>query len=304
MDLRQLRYMEAVARHGSFTSAASELHIAQPSLSHAIRELEAELGLPLFERTSRHVAITDTGRVFLARARTILGEADGLAHEMAEYAGAVRGRIRIGCWYHLEPRLPELLRAFIREHPQVEVTILERPQSETLDLLRCGELDVAVLVTTPETELADLESWLIREEPLVMVVATDDPLAKLDSVSLAALATRLFIGLGPDAALRQWLDTMLARAGVQVRIAVETIEIAGIVAYASRGLGAALLTRSVVAPLDHVAMIPLRDAPLVRIVLAGRGRGHRSPAADGFLRVARRMLVTDGEGAVPAKRSS
>ena len=75
----------------------------------------AELGLQLFERTSRHATITDAGLAFLARARTILGDIEGLAYEMAECAGAVRGRVRLGFWYHLDPRLPELLRMFVRE---------------------------------------------------------------------------------------------------------------------------------------------------------------------------------------------
>jgi LysR family cyn operon transcriptional activator len=74
MDLRQLGYVEAVARHASFTRAAAELHVAQPALSHAVPSVEAKLGLQLFERTSRHVVITDAGQAFVARARNFTGQ--------------------------------------------------------------------------------------------------------------------------------------------------------------------------------------------------------------------------------------
>jgi DNA-binding transcriptional LysR family regulator len=285
--------VEAVARHANFTSAAAELGVAQPSLSHAVRNLEVELGVQLFERTSRYVAVTDAGQLFLARARTILGEVDGLAYEMAEHAGAVQGRVRLGSWYHLEPQLPELLRVFVREHPLVELSIVERPAPEMLDALRHGELDVVFPVVTPQTDLSGLECVVVREEPLVMVVAASDPLARLDSVPLAALATKPYISLRPGTATRQWLDGVLTRAGVQVRIAVESNEIAAMVAFVSIGLGAALLTRSIVTALDHVALIPISDAPPFRLGLAWRAGGYRSPAAQGFLDLARRMLVSE-----------
>lgn len=294
MDLRQLRYVEAVARHASFTSAAAELHVAQPSLSHAIRELEAELGLPLFERTSRHVTITDAGLAFLARARTILGETEGLAYEMAEYAGAVRGRLRLGFWYHLDPRLPELLRVFVGENPLVDISIVAPPGPQMADNLRHGELDIAFPLITPEIDLSGLEYVVVHEEPLVLVVAPTDPLAALDAVPLATLATRPFISPRTETATRQWLDGVLARAGVEMRVAIETNEVAAMVTYASMGLGVALWPRSLVAALDRVTMIPISDAPSFRLGMAWRADGYRSPAANRFLLLARRMLVTEG----------
>ena len=104
MDLRQIQYAEAVARHANFTRAARELHVAQPALSVAVRSLEEELGVELFARTSRRVTLTDAGTAFVERARGILRNLDGLAFEMAEYAGAARGRVRVGSAYHLDPR--------------------------------------------------------------------------------------------------------------------------------------------------------------------------------------------------------
>lgn len=113
MDLRQLQYAEAVARTLNFTRAAHELHIAQPALSQATANLEAELGSRLFDRTSRRVTLTDAGTLFVARARRILGEVNSLSTEMDEYGSGTPGIVRVSTWYHLEPMLPIFLRGFM-----------------------------------------------------------------------------------------------------------------------------------------------------------------------------------------------
>jgi DNA-binding transcriptional LysR family regulator len=96
VELRQLRYVEAVARHRHFTRAAEELHIAQSALSHQIRRLERELGAELFERTSRTVTVTEAGEAVAERARGILAQVDGVRHEIDELRGLVRGRVAVG----------------------------------------------------------------------------------------------------------------------------------------------------------------------------------------------------------------
>jgi DNA-binding transcriptional LysR family regulator len=296
MDLRQIRYVEAVARRASFTRAAAELHVAQPSLSRAVRILEDELGLQLFDRTSRRVALTDAGEVFVARARKVLVDVDGLGDEMAEYSGAVRGRIRLGFPYHLEPRLPKLLRVFVHENPLVDFSIIEEPGQQMLERLRNGELDVALSIITPDIDLSDLEYVTVREEPLVMVVARSDPLGALSVVSIKEIASRPYICPRLGTATRTWLDHVLAECGVQARIAFETNGLGAMIAFASIGLGATLLTQSLVAAFhDDVATIPISDAPLLRVALAWRAGGYRSPVADSFLQHARRMLAIEGD---------
>src|SRR3982750_1045197 len=96
MELRQLTYFEAVARLGGFTRAAEQLHVAQPAVSAQIRALETELGVSLFARTTRRVALTEAGELFLGRARRVLGELDGARTELAELAAVLRGRVTIG----------------------------------------------------------------------------------------------------------------------------------------------------------------------------------------------------------------
>src|ERR1044072_9097674 len=141
MDLRQIAYVEAVARNANFTRAAAELHVAQPALSVAIRRLEAELGVRLFERTSRGVSLTPAGAAFLDRAARVSREVDALADEMRDYAGGIRGRLRLSAWYHVEPDLVDFMRDFIAVDPLVEVSIQELAAPEALAALRAADID-------------------------------------------------------------------------------------------------------------------------------------------------------------------
>ena len=114
--------VEAVSRHRHFTRAAEELHVTQSVLSHQIRQLERELGTPLFERTSRCVAVTEAGRAVAARARRVLAELDGVRQEVDELSGVLRGRIWIGPLLPAgDVDVPGLLARFSRAHPGVEV---------------------------------------------------------------------------------------------------------------------------------------------------------------------------------------
>ena len=144
MELRQLRYVEAVARHRHFTRAAEELHVAQSALSHQVRRLEAELGIELFERTSRSVATTEAGEAVAARARRVLAEVDGVRDEVDELQGLVRGRISIGALLPAgELDVPRLLAGFAAAHPGIEVGLREGTAADMARYLEEDEVDAA-----------------------------------------------------------------------------------------------------------------------------------------------------------------
>ena len=127
MDLRQIEYVEAVARHANFTRAAADLHVAQPALSSAVRRLESELGVRLFDRTSRRVTLTAAGDAFLLRARRILDEIGQLGADMSEYSRSSRGVIRLSWWYHVDPGVVDSLADYRAANPGIEVSVVERP---------------------------------------------------------------------------------------------------------------------------------------------------------------------------------
>jgi LysR family transcriptional activator of glutamate synthase operon len=245
MDLRQVAYVEAVARNTNFTRAAAELHVAQPALSVAIRRLEAELGVRLFERTSRRVTLTPAGSAFLERAARVSREVDALAQEMREYAGGIRGRLRISAWYHVEPDLVEFLRDFTAANPLVEVSVQELPASEAIESVRAGDIDLAGIVHFPDLDLRDLERIVLRTEPAVLVVRQDDPLAGSGAVKLTDLVGKAFVVTRPGTGLRRLFDHVFVGAEHRPHIAIETNELAAMVAFASAGLGCAILTPTV-----------------------------------------------------------
>jgi DNA-binding transcriptional LysR family regulator len=258
MDLRQIAYVEAVARNTNFTRAAAELHVAQPALSVAIRRLEAELGVRLFERTSRRVTLTPAGSAFLERAGRVSRDVDALAQEMREYAGGIRGRLRISAWYHVEPDLVEFIRDFSAANALVEVSIQELPAADALAALRAGDIDLAGIVHFPELDLGDLERIVLRTEPAVLVLRQDDPLAGRATVKLADLVGIAFVVTRPGTGLRRLFDHVFVGAEHRPRIAIETNELAAMVAFASAGLGCAILTptvaREVVFPVGLVRL--------------------------------------------------
>jgi LysR family transcriptional regulator, transcription activator of glutamate synthase operon len=288
MDLRQLQFVEAVARLRNFTRAAEELHVAQPALSKAVSNLEMELGVRLFDRTSRRVSLTDAGEMFTARARRILADLDLLRSEMDELHGGVRGSVRVSTWYHLEPDLPAIIRDFTTALPGVDVSILELPAAETLDALRHDQICLGIVLLYPGLDLSEIGYEGIRTESLILVVPAGDPLAALSEVGLDRVAQRPFIAALPGTALRHWLDRALARAGVDARVVIETNEVAAGVAYVAAGLGVAVVPRSVVTrPTGTVATVPLAGEPPITMALAWHDGGLRTPIGERVLAHAR-----------------
>src|SRR3981081_3432914 len=144
MDLRHLRYLEAVTRHRHFTRASEELHVAQSALSHQIRKLERELGIELLRRTTRSVEPTEAGELVAARARTILAEADALRGDIDELRGLVRGRVAVGALlFGGELDIPAILASFTASYPEVEVRLQDGTAQRMVEMLNDGSLDLA-----------------------------------------------------------------------------------------------------------------------------------------------------------------
>jgi DNA-binding transcriptional LysR family regulator len=302
MDLRQIVYVEAVARNANFTRAAAELHVAQPALSVAIRRLESELGVSLFERTSRRVSLTPAGAAFLQRAARVSREVDALDHEMREYASGVRGRLRLSAWYHVEPDLVEFMRDFIAANPLVEMSIQELPAPDAIAALQAGDVDLAAVIEFPELDLDDVGHIVLRTEEAVLVVGLDDASAGEESLDLADLADRPLIVTHPGTGLRRLLDRVFTGVEHRPRIAIETNELAAIVAFASAGLGSAILTPTVARQVGFpVRLVRLADVGPVSTVAVWR-KDERDPvvrsAIDMIVRHAADTAATDPGTAV------
>jgi DNA-binding transcriptional LysR family regulator len=223
VELRHLRYFIAVAEELNFSRAAERLHMAQPPLSAAIRQLERDLELDLLIRTTREVRLTDAGRAFLVGARRTLAEADRAAEDARRAQAGELGRLRIAySWSTRFESLPVLGRAFRAGHPAVQLLAQEMWNARMADAFRSGSIDVA-LSLCPEIA-AEIELAPIRKERLAVLMPERHRLAGERAIPLSALADEEFV-LFPREIAPRLHDTFVAifrRAGFEPRLRNES----------------------------------------------------------------------------------
>ncbi|MEA2428650.1 MAG: hypothetical protein QOF37_2278 [Thermoleophilaceae bacterium] len=279
MELRQLEYFAAVARHRNFTRAADESYVTQSALSQQVRRLEAELGLELFRRTPAGVELTPAGTDLLVRAETILAEMAQARAEMDAHAGVLRGVVHVAAADADAQRLADALAAFHRGHPGIRISLRQASAGELAALLRTGSIDVAVAALHDEppgvlvTPLAD--------EPLVAITAPDDALAAAGEVALTDLRGRAFIVAEPGTALRETVMSACAAAGFSPVPLFEVSDPVAVRALAGAGLGISLVPSSWLdQPGPAVGSAELAEpAPRHRLSLLSPAAGG-SPAGD------------------------
>lgn len=273
MELRHLRYFVAVAETRHFGKAAEHLHMAQPPLSQAIRRLESELGVQLFTRTTRQVALTSAGAVFRTDAERILTAVDEAVARVGRFASGAEGVLRVGLTGSASYRqLPALARLVKREMPQVMLEVhtemLTPAQEEGLSERR---LDVGVL--RPPVRQEGIAHRPIAREPLVVAVPEEHWLGAADVVRVAQLRHESFIMYGAslgsvvnDAVVRSCLAS-----GFYPHRAYEVTETSAALALVAAGLGVAVLPDSIrSAPREGVVCKDIEDALCVHLDLAWR----------------------------------
>jgi DNA-binding transcriptional LysR family regulator len=286
MELRQLGYFVAVAEVGSFTRAAEREHVAQPGVSAQVRKLEAELGQPLLDRSGGAVTLTTTGTAVLPFARAALAGAAAVRTTAEELAGLLKGSVALGVVPSVGPWLIEALAAFHREHPGIEIRLVEAASQKLLDDLADGELDVA-LAGLAGALPPGLRSQTIIDEALVGAVDPTHPLSRRRRITLGALAEQTLIALPRGTGGRSALESAFAGHGLTLRVALEAGDPRVLMELARHGLGVAIVPAS--APEDlHV----LRIQPEMRsrLELVWRAGMPPSPATAELIAHARRSL--------------
>jgi DNA-binding transcriptional LysR family regulator len=293
MELRYLRCFVAVAEELNFTRAAERLHMAQPPLSMQIRKLEGELGVALFTRSKRHVAMTDAGQVFLGEARQLLAMAERAAAEARWAAAGTAGRLAIGFVGSAATAfLPEVVRSYRTVRPRVALAMYELTTTQQLDALRRGDIVAGFL--RPPVEGGDrLAVEVVQREPLLAALPAGHSLVEREEVPLALLADEDFItfqrDLGPG--LHSQIHDLCRRAGFVPRVAHEAGQMLTIVSLVSAGLGVAVVPASMRCVFrGSVAYRPLADesAPAAELALAWR-QDDGSGRLGSFVEVARRV---------------
>jgi DNA-binding transcriptional LysR family regulator len=294
MELRQLRYLIALAEELNFTRAAASEHIAQPALSQQIRKLEDEVGVALVERTTRHVSLTEAGQLLVVRARRILAELDSAHSELEALRGIDRGHVTIGAIHTMGPiDLSLALAEFHAMYPHVALSVREQTSEECAELLRIDELDLAFLSVTERVESHELGLHQLISEELLVLLPVDHALARHEEVRMAELAHEQFISFRQGARLRELLFSAGRDAQFEPRVTLESNESHRIRTLVSRGLGVAILPRSDAIGQGAEVAVARLVAPVLRrdITLAWRAGRRHSPAAHAFIELARETFT-------------
>lgn len=273
MDLLQLRYFQAVARHQHMSRAAAELRVAQPALSRAIARLEAELGVPLFDRRGRRIQLNRFGAMFLARAGRALGELDQGQHELRDAAGLAQGTVAVAA--ETLRTLSGLVAGFLADHPGVSFRLYQSPAPVMAAQLQAGEVDLG-LASQPLPGPALAAAELLSEEVL-LAVPPAHPLARRSRATVGELAGEPFVTTRPGYWQRALTDRLFADA-VIVCEGDEPYAIRGLI---SAGVGVGLMPAMArrLAPDPPVGWLHL-DVPCQRTLsLAWRADAYRPAAA-------------------------
>ncbi|MGY1745608.1 LysR family transcriptional regulator [Blastococcus sp. SYSU D00695] len=296
MELQQLRYAVAVADERSFTAAAARERVAQPAVSAAIRRLERELGLQLFERGRHGARPTAAGTAVLARARETLAAAEAVRTAAGELTGLLTGRVTVGMVVGcVSEVLADLLADFARTAPAVEVVLVEGTSADLLGGLADGTLDLA-WVGRADAPPPGVTTAVLYEEDQVAVVAPGDPRSR-DPLPVAELAARRLVALPRGTGGRTALEAACARVGTTPTVALEATGLEMVLRLAARGLGTGVVPASVAAAATvDVRVLAIEPPVRSRIELAWRAGGPPSPAGRELVRVARDHVARARDG--------
>ncbi|MET8946771.1 LysR family transcriptional regulator [Streptomyces sp. NPDC004542] len=266
MTIDELRWFLVLARTQNATRAAELLHITQPTLSRALQRLERRVGVPLFDRRSQRLWLNAYGEVFLAHADRALREIDRATDVIATLRAPQEGTLRLAFLHSLGTWLvPELLGDFGRLDPLVRF-VLHQDSADRVARSLCE--DTADLVLTSPRPADPLVAWQpLLDEPLVLAVPADHPVAGRTAVRLSEAADERFVAMQSEFGLRQTMDAMFRRRGLTPAVVLESAEIATIHGLVASGLGVAVVPGGPhVTPPKDLVLVPLSDEDAFRTI--------------------------------------
>ena len=295
MEIRQLRAFVAIAESGTFTAGALRVHVTQAAISMQIRQLETEIGAKVFVRAPRHVILTEAGEQLLRRARHILREHDAALDEIAELAGAERGRLRIGSASAmvLTEQLPSILKELRKQHPAADIAVTSGTSEVLVDQILAGEVDIA-FVSLP-VDVRGIKTERLSEDQLVAIASPRHKLAKQRTISAYTLAgERLILG-ERGGNTRRLIDQFFAQAGVSLRVAMELSRQQAIKRMVEEDMGVGIVPlQSVKDEVDKGKLIRwwIEGAQINwELGIAQLSNGYDSPIMQKFVSLAKRNFV-------------
>lgn len=262
MDLATLNAFIAIAELGSFSEAAMRLHLTQPAVSKRIASLEQQLRVRLFDRLGREVSLTEAGRALLPRAYQILNVLEDTRRALTNLNGEITGRLTLATSHHIGlHRLPPLLRAFTRAHPQVALDIQFLDSEVAYDEVFHGRAELAVITLAPDTR-DPVRAVPVWDDPLDFVTAPEHPLAQGTGVTLADVALHPAVFPGGNTFTHHIVQRLFEAEDLTPNIAMSTNYLETIKMMVSIGLAWSVLPRTMLD--EQVARLPLPGIQLSR----------------------------------------
>jgi DNA-binding transcriptional LysR family regulator len=259
-DLQELQAFVAVAERSSFRAAAEDLHLSQPALSRRVDKLEHTLGARLLDRTTRHVALTNVGRVFLERSRAALDELESAMLGVGDAAARLSGLVTVACvpsaaYYFL----PSVLREFTAKHPRIRVRVIDEGANTVLNAVTSGRADFGINFVGSQEPGVDFKA--IFKEAFVLATRNDHPLAGRKSVAWEDLADERFMTVDKNSGNRMLIEDALAKSGKRLQNAIEVSHILSLLGMVEAGLGVAAVPQLALPLTTHPTLVGI---PLVK----------------------------------------
>ena len=282
MNIKPLRYFQAIAEANSFTKAAEQLHVAQPAISMAIKKLEAELDLTLFHRHERQISLTDEGKKLLLHSRRILRAIDDARLEMEELKGLTKGEVRVGIPSMLGSYyFPPILMAFRHRYPELDLSVIEGGTWQLQQMLERGELDLAIIVADVLPQ--ELYARTFLREQMLVTVAKDHPLAQQPVVSYDDFFREELVMFKEGYFHRKVVDRLAAKTECTPNISFETNLIPLIKAIVNQGFGISTLLGMVIEEDPDLIGLPFEEPVWLDLSIAWRRDGYLSRANQAFV---------------------
>ncbi len=264
--LRQLQIFEASVRLGSFSRAAEELFVTQPTVSMQIKKLADALGLPLFEQVGRNVRPTEAGRELYESCQRIFENLANLEMKISEHKGMKRGRLRLGVVTTAKYFVPEILGEFCRLYPGIDVALKVSNRDRIIERLNAYEDDLYIMGQAPD-DIMDLEAYPFAPNPLVVMAPRSHPLAGEKNIPLSRVAEEPLILREPGSGIRDATQRLFQQQGLRPKVRMELGSNEAIKHAVVGGLGVAVLslhTLSLEGPDGPVQLLDVEGFPIMR----------------------------------------
>jgi DNA-binding transcriptional LysR family regulator len=284
VSVRQLRVFEAVARRSSYTRAAEELHLSQPAVSMQVRQLEDQVGLPLFERVGKGIGLTEAGREIYHYSRSINRALLEMEDVVESLKGVSRGRLSVAVVSTIGDFAPRLLAEFHRRHPGIHLTLDVVDREQIVRQLEINQVDMVLTGAPPGGVDIAAEPFMVN--PLVVIAPAGHPFAGERDIPMERLASEVFVMREPGSGTRQSLERFLAETGTLIRHGMQMTRNEAIKQAVRSGLGLSVVSlHSIELELEtgRLVILDVQGFPLARDWSLVYRRGRRlSPAAKAF----------------------